>query len=228
VPGRKETAVPSLWKDAGGEVDVLRLEEPEAVEALTRLFERVAAEEGWMPGGALRHWLDRSVYFGLQVRGELIGGLQFVLPDPDGGIPCHGIWPEVQSCATRRCAHVAILALDAPWRGHGDLFWRLVIEMWRHCVGAGIVELFLEVTPRVLPIYRRLGWPLEVRGELRRHWGEDCYLCSLGVPEVAASLLRRAEGSPYYGEVIRQAFRINPTEWDSRLAWHAEPVPALL
>jgi hypothetical protein len=80
--------------------------------------------------------------------------------------------------------------------------------MWRWCVGEGIATLSLEVTPRVLPLYRRLGWPLQIRGEARVHWGEECYLCTLGVPEVAEALLRRAGRSPYYRHIIAQAFRV--------------------
>ena len=40
-------------------------------------------------------------------------------------------------------------------------------------------------TPRTLRCYQRLGWPLVIRGELREHWGEPCYLCSLSVRDVA-------------------------------------------
>lgn len=70
------------------------------------------------------------------------------------------------------------------------------------------MTLFIEVTPRVLPLYHRLGWPLNIVGELRSHWGEDCYLCTLGIPEVAEALLRRAEHSPYYRQIVAQAFRV--------------------
>jgi GNAT superfamily N-acetyltransferase len=198
----------SLWKDADRGVQVVRLTGPEEVEALVRLFESIAETEGWQPQGALRLWGDRSIYFALKVRGELAGGLQLVLPDKSGTLPYQPLWPEVPPASPGRQAHVAILALDDAYRGQGMLFWRLVVEMWRHCVGAGLATLSLEVTPRVLPLYRRLGWPLQVRGELRVHWGEDCYLCTLGVPEVAEALLRRAEASPYYREVIAQAFRV--------------------
>ena len=36
-------------------------------------------------------------------------------------------------------------------------FWHLAVEMWRYCVGEGIATLFIEVTPRVLPISTS-GW----------------------------------------------------------------------
>ena len=197
-----------LWKDAQSGVRVARLTEPEEIETLVCLFEKIAQEEGWEPGDALRLWQDRSVYFALEVEGQIVGGLQLVLPDTAQSVPCQSVWPEAKVGQSGRCAHIAILALDEAVRGQGLLFWRLAVEMWRHCVGTGVTTLFIEVTPRVFPLYRRLGWPLKVEGELRRHWGEDCYLCSLGIPEVAEALLRRAEESGYYQQIIAQAFRV--------------------
>jgi ribosomal protein S18 acetylase RimI-like enzyme len=197
-----------LWRDANTGVRVVRLTRAEEILALVRLFEGIAETEGWRPEGALRLWRERSVYFALEVEGQLAGGLQLVLSDVAGALPYQAIWPEVPSAAPGRQAHVAILALDGAFRGQGLLFWRLVVEMWRHSVGMGVATLSIEVTPRVLPIYWRLGWPLEIQRELRRHWGEDCYLCSLGIPEVAETLLRRAERSSYYRQIIAQAFRV--------------------
>ena len=197
-----------LWKDAQSGVRVVRLTKPKESETLVRLFEKIAQAEGWEPGDSLRLWQDRSVYFALEVEGKIVGGLQLVLPDVVGSLPCQSVWPEAQVGPSGRCAHIAILALDERVRGQSVLFWRLAVEMWRHCVGTGITTLFIEVTPRVFPLYRRLGWPLKVEGELRRHWGEDCYLCSLGIPEVAEALLRRAETSTYYQQIIAQAFRV--------------------
>jgi hypothetical protein len=110
--------------------------------------------------------------------------------------------------ACQRSAHIAVLALAPAFRGQPLLFWRLAVEMWRYCVTEGINTLFIEVTPRILPLYQRLGWPLVIQGQLRRHWGEDCYLCTLGIPEVAEALLRRAEHSSYYRQIIAQAFRV--------------------
>jgi len=213
----------SLWRDAASGVGVVRLTEAEEIEEMVRLFEDVAGEQGWQPAGALRQWVDRSIYFALQVQGDegpggpgepgqFAGGLQLVLADAGGLLPCHALWPEVPAGAKEgskgRSAHVAMLAVDTAYRGQGILFWHLAVEMWRHCVGAGVTTLWIEVTPRVLPLYRRLGWPLTIRGQVRRHWGEDCYLCTLGIPDVAQALLQRAEGSPYYRQIVAQAFRV--------------------
>jgi hypothetical protein len=197
-----------LWSDAERQIRVGRWTEAEEIETLFQFFEMVAENEGWRPDGAIRAWQPHSLYFALEEEKTLLGGLQLTLPDDQGKLPCQSLWTEVELGAPARCVHVAILALAAEARGRTFLFWRLVVEMWRSCVGRGITTLYLEVTPRVLPLYRRLGWPLEVVGALREHWGEDCYLCALRVPAVAEALLRKAERSDYYRQIVAQALRI--------------------
>lgn len=205
----------TLWR--GGTQDNVQvarsagLDDLQSVEALLRLFEGIAFEEGWQPGGAIRLWKGRSIYFVLEVDGHLAGGLQLVQAAPSSQsptLPCQSVWPEVS--IFENAAHIAILALMEQHRGQeqGLLFWRLGVEMWRWCVGEGIGTLYIEVTPRVLPIYQRLGWPLRICGEKRLHWGEDCYLCTLGIPAVAETILRRAENSSYYRQIVAQAFRV--------------------
>lgn len=197
-----------LWNDDATGVRVVRLIGSHEEEELIEVFEEIAEAEGWEPGTALRRWQHRSVYFALQVQGRIVGGLQLVLPDASGMLPCQTVWPDVKISNFGRCAHVAILAVEEAYRGHEMHFWRVVVETWRHCVGTGIATLFIEVTPRVLCIYKRLGWPLLIEADRRMHWGEECFLCSLGIPEVAERLLRRAERSPYYRRIVAQAFRV--------------------
>lgn len=192
-----------------GRIEVVCLTQKDEIGKLVQLFADVAQEQGWQPEEALDAWAQRSQYFALHIKEKglsFLGGLQLVLPDGQGRVPSHAVWPEVPT--QTRSAHVAILALEASHRGQTLLFWRLTIEMWRYCVGQGITTLFIEVTPRVLPLYRRLGWPLQIVGEKRMHWGEECYLCTLGIPDVARTLLQKAETSPYYHEIIAQAFRV--------------------
>lgn len=220
-----------LWKEAMGAIEVVRLTHRDEIRDLVCLFEEVAQEQNWQPGSALDSWEPRSMYFALhevkkyeveehaEKSGHtFIGGLQLVQPDGEGRLPCYAVWPEVP--VQSRSVHVAILALEPASRGQSLLFWRLAIEMWRYCVGQGTTSLYIEVTPRVLPIYRRLGWPLllpihrrlgwplRIVGEKRLHWGEECYLCTLGIPEVAQVLLQRAQTSRYYREIVSQAFRV--------------------
>jgi len=175
--------------------------------ALIALFEAVAREEGWQPGDQLRAYQDHSVYFALHVEKTLAGGLQLVLPDAAGQLPCQRVWPELDLCEESGVAHVAVLALRREFRGkgQGDLFWRLVIALWRHCVLVGIYTLYLEVTPRVLPLYQRLGWPLQVCGPERLHWGEPCLICSLDVRQVAGALAERAICSATYRDILARA-----------------------
>jgi hypothetical protein len=201
----------SLWKDADSGVEVVYLTEPGEIAQMVRVFEAVAQEQGWQPGQALGRTAAHALYFALHQEGRpqpLVGGVQLVCPDAAGNLPCHTLWPKVRCLPRQRGAHVVILALEAPYRGRPLLFWSLVAELWRYGVEAGVTTLFLEVTPRVLPLYRRLGWPLQIEGDLRLHWGEECYLCSLSLAEVAGALLHKGEQSPYYREIVAQAFRV--------------------
>jgi len=185
------------------------------VDALIALFSSIAHEEGWQPDGQLDTYRDRSTYFGLRHTGTLterptlIGGLQLVCLRYVEAPPSHAVWPDV--AVGIDAAHIAVLAVEKAWRGKsGGLFWLLAVEMWRYCVGAGVRELWLEATPRTLQCYQRLGWPLHIRGELRMHWGEPCYLCSMEVREVAGSLVERALKSASYRGILELAVAARP------------------
>ena len=209
-----------LWREAEGVPGVVRLTQEGEVEALIAVFAAIAAEQGWRPDGALQAWAGRSVYFGLweeRFPTRFLGGLQLLLPEVSGHLPSHLLWPEAPLYPAHgskgpRCAHIAMLGLLAQARGHPLHFWRLGIEMWRYGVAHGLTTLFIEVTPRVLPLYRHLGWPLTVCGAPRLHWGEECYLCTMELPEVAQVLLRRAQKSRHYQAIIAQALRLAPEE----------------
>jgi len=175
-------------------------------EALIRLFEQVAAEEGWSAGGQLRAFLQNAVYFSLYVGGTLAGGLQLVRPSTSGKLPGHAVWPELPD-PDPQSAHIVILALKREYRGCPERFWLLCAEMWRYCFRQRITHLYLEVTPATLKVYRRLGWPLEVIGEPRVHWGEDCVPARFDLCAAAGEVVRRAESSPLYRRIAAQLFR---------------------
>jgi GNAT superfamily N-acetyltransferase len=174
-------------------------------EAVVRLFERIAESEGWRPGGELRRHRETSVYFALLDAGETIGGVQLVAPD-SGRLPAHSVWPELPEVGPD-VAHVAVLALAPQYRGRRDpsLLWSLCLALWRHCVEVGITELWLEATPKMLRAYRLLGFPLRVQGEMREHWGEECYPCHLSVSEVAGTVAGKALSSTAYRSLLTAA-----------------------
>lgn len=202
-------------------VHAYRASSNEEVESIIMLFEEVARQERWQPGDGLRVYRDRSVYFGLWRGTTVEGGLQLVLPDAIGSLPFQTVWPEIVNAGGLRSAHIAVMAVRRTTRGvrgyESDTevcandraapfsFWLLATEMWRHCVLSGVGELWLEATPRTLRCYQRLGWPLQVRGELRTHWGEPCFPCSLDVCQVAGELAQRAVRSPAYRSVVLRA-----------------------
>jgi len=199
-----------LWSDAHSDVRVVRLTDAVEIETLICFFEEIAIEQNWKPDGALRLWQNSAVYFALEKDGMLIGGLQLVVePDLQGRLPYQSVWPEVQISDASQAAHAAILALQEEYRGRPLLWWKLVVEAWRYAAGHGIPKLSLEVSPRKLALYRRMGWPLEIQSDLRMHWGASTYLCALGIPAVAEAMLRRAEHSRQYQQIVAQGLRLN-------------------
>ncbi len=207
----------------GGQADVTVLTEPDEQKRLIALFERIAAMEGWQPEDALRRYGKRSIYFAALLNGEMQGGAQLVMLDGAGGLPGQDVWPEVDQTGEGPAAHVAVLALLPPARGHVSLFGRLCVELWRTCRSLGVQTLWLEATPGTLRVYRRLGWPLDVAGELRRHWGEECCLCRMGVEAVSQALRQKALRSAACREWVRLADRDSlPDAWVVRVH---DPVP---
>lgn len=168
-------------------------------ESVIQLFEQIAAQEGWQPGDQLRAHVNRSLFFGVWEQESLIGGLQLITPDEAGEVPTHLVWPELHTLGSE-VVHAAVLAVLPEHRGKdsGAAFWQLGSALWRYSVEKGIKTIWLEATPKMLRAYRLLGWPLVVMGELREHWGEPCYPCSLAVREVAGSLAERALTSSTY------------------------------
>lgn len=191
-----------------------------AVDNAIAFFEGIAREEGWQPEGELLAHRHRSTYFvlsggrgGKEGSEVLAGALQIVHPDDACSLPNLAVWPELAlevRCVGVRSAHIAVLAMAKAWRGSrgGAPFWRLTAAMWHYCVTHNIQELWLETTPKTLRGYRLIGWPLMVRGELREHWGEPVFPCSLSVREVAGALAERAARSRTYRRIL--ADMVNP------------------
>ena len=188
-------------------VAVVRLSEPDDVDALRRFFVEIAAEQGWQPGDQLHVYHVCSVYFALQFGQEMIGGLQLVPARTAAMLPCLSVWPELNLLGQPDVADIALLALRHEYRGQQQLFWLLCIEMWRYCKAESILQLWVEVTPANLRLYRRLGWPLKIAGPLRPHWGEDCYPCWMTIEEINAEMARRAERSQIYRTIYKLMHR---------------------
>jgi hypothetical protein len=182
-------------------------EPQDETEPLVRLFEQIACEQSWQPGQGLRSHQPVSLYLALTVAGELAGGLQAVpglLADP---LPYRVVWPEVNTPDLAATAHVTMLALARQYRGRPSLFWLLCVELWRWCHAGNIHTLFLEATPATMRVCQRMGWPLEIVGELRLHWGEDCYLCCTDIRQMEKEISRRASRSARYHAFLEQAHR---------------------
>ncbi len=205
----------------GQEKSAVRLCDTDEIAKLLGVLEGIAAELDWQPGHQLRSYQAQAVHFAAYVGGVLAGGMQLVPAPLCDVLPCELVWPEV--CLPRRAetAHISVLAVRREYRGTAELLWPLCVAMWRFCAAHGLADISLEVTPKTLRLYRRLGWPLEVVGDLRPHWGEErCYLCRMGTADVAGAMLLRALRSAAYRDIV--AMMSSPDEM-SRLG---EPVAA--
>lgn len=188
-------------------VCVVLLETAEEINLLLQLFEKIASEQGWRAGKELRTYGASAIYFGLQRGDRLIGGLELIVGGGAAGLPCQKVWPELSLKGREDVADIALLALDQEHRGQRRLFWLLCVEMWRFCQARGITELWAEVTPANLKLYQRLGWPLQIAGPLRFHWGEECYPCRMSVEEAALAIQEKATRSKIYQQILERAFR---------------------
>ena len=182
---------------------VILCERLEETSLLVAMLERIAFEQSWKPGEQLRDYEAQAVHFGSYVNGALAGGLQLVPAARCGVLPCERVWPDVHLPRREATAHISVLAVRREYRGNARLLWPLCIAMWRYCAAHGIADISLEVTPKTYRLYTRLGWPLEVVGDLRAHWGDDlCYLCRMGVADVAGAMLMKAPRSALYREIV--------------------------
>lgn len=187
------------------QTQIVTLTKDREVGNLIQLFETIAQEEGWQPGEQLRAYQQQALHLGVMMDGTLVGGLQALPGRSIQPLPCQVLWPDASLPDLAHTLHITMMALAKHQRGHARLFWPLCVELWRHCDCQDIHTLLLEATPPTLHIYRRLGWPLEVIGELRPHWGEDCFLCQMGVQQVAEALTQKAEYVPSYRALLQQA-----------------------
>ena len=185
---------------------------PEEIASLLEQLERIAVELLWQPADQIYAYADRAIHMAAMEGDKTAGGLQVVVNKQSfinnvvSSLPCLNVWPEV-TIGEQPAAHITILALDQEYRGHPGLFWPLCVELWRWCHAGGIRTLFLEATPATMRVYQRMGWPLEVAGELRLHWGEDCYLCRTDIRQMEEAISRRASRSTRYRAILEQAHR---------------------
>ena len=133
--------------------------------------------------------------------------MQLALPQENQPFAFQSVWPEVRLDVAGQTAHVAVLAIHPDFRGYRRLFWPLCVQLWRCCVLHGVTRIVIEATPSMLARYRRIGFDLDIVGDLRLHWGEECYLCQANVQAVAGTMLMRSLRSPMYRALVSHAMR---------------------
>lgn len=214
-----------LHKDGLGRLEHSSVRQCAADEAeqLVELLERIAVELSWQPGEQLRNYETQAVHFAAYIDGGLAGGMQLVPAALCHTLPCELVWPEVRLPRRAETAHISVLAVKREHRGTAELLWPLCVAMWRYCAAHRITDISLEVTPDLYRLYLRLGWPLEIVGDLRPHWGEDCcYLCRMGTADVAGAMLLRTLRSAEYRNIVGMMSR----PWEVAAPAPSSPPPS--
>lgn len=189
-------------------IRIIFFEDMNEAQCLISLFQKLADELGWRPGDQLHAYPRNSVYFAAMVGEELAGGLQLVVTNGVDPLPSRHVWPEIELSSRTDIAHASIMALKREYRGFPGLFTALTVEMWRYCATSGITEIWHEATPPTLRLYRRIGWPLEIAGPLRQHWGDDwCYLCKMTTAAVAGNVVIKAMRSQSHRDTLAALVR---------------------
>jgi len=192
----------------GHERSAVRLCDTDEIIKLIGVLEDIAAELDWQPGRQLHNYRTQAVHFAAYVDGALVGGMQLVPAPLCQTLPCELVWPDVRLPRRAETAHISVLAVRREYRGTAELLWPLCVAMWRYCAAHRIADISLEVTPKTFRLYRRLGWPLEIVGDLRPHWGEECcYLCRMGTADVAGAMLLRTLRSAAYRDIVSMMSR---------------------
>lgn len=178
----------------------------EAAETI-EFLEQVSEEKGWQPPpGALEAYPDRSVFLVHRDESGILGALKLVRGGTGHRLPVMQVWPEFKLDNRNSIAELSVLALNACTRGR-QAFLPLTAAIWRYCMSRGINELWAELEPRMLAVYRRFGWPFEVMGELRDYWGDPLYPCRLFGEDWLDEHVTRADKSPRYLTALKQAVR---------------------
>jgi N-acyl-L-homoserine lactone synthetase len=188
---------------------VILLQAPEAAPLLS-VFLKVAGEKGWNLEGQLSDYPEESRYFALIRAGQVVGGVKLVLGN-DQGLPIARVWPEMQLVGRSDVAELALLAFSSDQRGSLDDLWVVTVEMWRYCASHGVREVWAELTPRNVKLYKRLGWPFEAMGQLRDYLGEASLPCRMMVDDAQLVVVERARASERFREVKQQGLRESPS-----------------
>jgi len=176
-----------------------------------RFLTDVAAEQGWLPPeGAIDGYPANSVYFLHSADERVVGAVKAVMGNDNEGLPILDVWPEFDLRGREDVAELSILALAKDSRGHGRSFLPLSAELWRHCALEGVSEVWAELEPRMVAIYRRFGWPMEVMGELREYWGDPLYPCRVGIKEAVLAYRDKARTLSAYEAALLQFERDMP------------------
>jgi N-acyl-L-homoserine lactone synthetase len=147
-------------------------------EAVYRLRLRTVVEMGWAEPEDFANGMERTdddddaIHVIAQDGEELIASARVVLPGEGRDLPLErefGLRVEARDVEVGRTVIVPRLRGAT---GHA-LVVALFARCWREMRRLGYTELVSAVPPRLIELYRSLGFTVIELGEARTHWGEE-------------------------------------------------------
>lgn len=171
------------------------------------VFEQIGEEQGWDARRELSAFAQNSVCL-VAARDQVpIGGIMLVLGNDSQGLPITDTWPELP---LRGREDVVDLAMTGLLRAHrGDLLSLscLYFVVWKYCADNRITEIWTEVPPRHVRLYRRMWMPMSVMGEEREDCGRMHLPCRILVDELGAAVDREGRKSLAIGRILDRVRR---------------------
>jgi len=171
---------------AFGDVEIRPLTKSSVDENMAiELCRKVCGESNFEYGGFFEQYLDRSLYWGAYVRGELAGAIRVVTYSPDG-LPCSEKkgWPlaiEDSSC------ELALVALDKRFRGD-NIFIYLFVAFYWWCLENGVDTVYAILNKIIFRLYQMIGIPFAPVGETKLYWNDPSFPAKLVLSELPDSV----------------------------------------
>jgi N-acyl-L-homoserine lactone synthetase len=169
--------------------------DPREVEEVQRLRAETIVEMGWAPAERYPEGIEfdshdeRAIQVGAWKDGDLVATSRVVPPGSDGRLPIEADF-GLELSRRGELVEVGRTLVVPAYRGDGRhaLLLALFAQCWREMRAIGYGDLVASAPPRLMDVYRSVGFEIEVLGPARRVWGEERYPVRFDVPRSAEAM----------------------------------------
>ena len=170
-------------------------------EAVFRLRYRTVIEMGWatpdeLPDGVERNADDEdAIHVGAWDGEDLVGTARVVLRRNDRRLPLEREFGVDTNPRDVEVGRTVIVPRLRGATGHG-LVVALFARCWQEMRAVGFTDLVSAVPPRLIDLYRSLGFTVIKLGASREHWGEERFPVRFDVIGSVPELQRKLGAAP--------------------------------